>query len=185
MNSNKQAQKGFKTFILTLVVSLVVFSAIYYVINSGQQIEERSDRSAGSSFGVSREDSDAVETATLGEADERAFEVAENVAMGQEEEPEGEVSAFRELAKTSVGEVPQGQVLAGEATADTTMVATPTTADTTEVAQSTVPDTGISGPTLGIVLTLVILGFAAYIMFLGPRNIALYNFEKDVLDDLD
>jgi hypothetical protein len=30
-NSNNQAQKGFKTFLATLVVSFFVFSAVYYV----------------------------------------------------------------------------------------------------------------------------------------------------------
>ena len=34
MNSNQQAQKGFKTFILTLSISLIVFSVIYYMLNS-------------------------------------------------------------------------------------------------------------------------------------------------------
>jgi len=38
-NSTTQAQKGFKTFILTLVVSLLVFSAIYTVINYGSSVE--------------------------------------------------------------------------------------------------------------------------------------------------
>ncbi len=33
MDSKAQAQKGFKTFMLTLVVSLFVFSAIYMVLN--------------------------------------------------------------------------------------------------------------------------------------------------------
>ena len=36
MNSSQQAQKGFKTFILTLSVSLIIFSVIYYVINSSE-----------------------------------------------------------------------------------------------------------------------------------------------------
>jgi len=32
--TNDQAQKGFKTFLLTLSVSLIIFSVIYYVITS-------------------------------------------------------------------------------------------------------------------------------------------------------
>ena len=39
MNSTTQAQKGFKTFILTLVVSLLVFSALYVVINEDPSAE--------------------------------------------------------------------------------------------------------------------------------------------------
>jgi hypothetical protein len=40
MNNSTQAQKGFKTFLLTLSVSLIIFSVIYYVItNSSIQNE--------------------------------------------------------------------------------------------------------------------------------------------------
>lgn len=34
MNTSQQAQKGFKTFILTLSLSLIVFSVIYYMLNT-------------------------------------------------------------------------------------------------------------------------------------------------------
>ena len=179
MNSKNQAQKGFKTFILTLVISLVVFSAIYYIINSEQGTPPKGGDGVEGTKSLSKAKSSAVGTSTLGDADERDQVV--------DAEKEGdEVNAFKELVEQEIEDVPQREVLAGSDTADTAaLVATGTTGDTTEVAQSTVPATGISGPTLGMVLTLIILGFAAYIMFLGPRNIALYNFEKDVLDDLD
>ncbi|NMB70020.1 hypothetical protein GYA27_02355 [candidate division WWE3 bacterium] len=40
MNNSTQAQKGFKTFLLTLSVSLIIFSVIYYVItNTSSQNE--------------------------------------------------------------------------------------------------------------------------------------------------
>lgn len=173
MNSKTQATKGFKTFLLTLVISLVVFSAIYFIINTEQEdesidIETNSEQTLTAPY----EKSDDIEAATLGESDTRA---------------EDEVSVFGELASQKMEDTARRQVLAGEDVADTSdttaMVATSGTEDTTP--QSTVPDTGVSGPTMGVILTLIILGFAAYIMFIGPRNIALYNFEKDVVDDLD
>ena len=34
MNRAEQAQKGFKTFILTLSISLIVFSAVYYAVTN-------------------------------------------------------------------------------------------------------------------------------------------------------
>jgi len=185
MNSKTQATKGFKTFILTLGVSLIVFSAIYYVINTEQEetsYVEKNEANRALSAPITSDNS--TEATTLGEADVRAEEESAVVT----EDTEEKVSVFEELANQKMDNVPQRHVLAGSGTADTAttaVVATESTTDTTEVAQSTVPDTGISGPTLGIVLTLVILGFAAYVMFIGPRNIALYNFEKDVLDDLD
>jgi len=189
MNSKTQATKGFKTFILTLVISLMAFSAIYYVINKEQEENsyvEKSETSRALNAPIHRDGSTEVDT--LGDTDVREKEEAVIVNESDEEQ----VSIFEELANQKMDNVPQRHVLAGSGTADTTattdtaaVVATGSTADTTEVAQSTVPDTGISGPTLGIILTLVILGFAAYVMFIGPRNIALYNFEKDVLDELD
>lgn len=176
MNSNKQAAKGFKTFLLTLVISLAVFSAIYFIINTEQE-EETSlvDRRSETTLDTPYTKRGSVETKTLGEGDVR-------------EEPavEEQASVFEQLANQKMDDVAQRQVLAESDTTDTTaMVAMENTDDTTEVAQSTVPDTGVSRPTIGVVLTLVILGFAAYIMFIGPRNIALYNFEKDVMDDLE
>jgi len=194
MNSNKQAAKGFKTFILTLVISLAVFSGIYYFINS-QEKETISKSAQGSrqELAVPASRQGNVEEATLGDnsgrvaseeelvTPEETAPVTESVGLGEAPAP----SVFAQLASQKM-DVPQRMVLAGSDTASTTAaITTGGTAPSSETAQSTVPDTGMSGPTLGVVLTLVILGFAAYIMFLGPRNIALYNFEKDVLDDLD
>lgn len=34
MNNSTQAQKGFKTFLLTLSISLIVFSVVYYIITN-------------------------------------------------------------------------------------------------------------------------------------------------------
>jgi len=178
MNSKEQAKKGFKTFLLTLVISLVIFSGIYYVIN----MEDDS-----SQYGNVDKSEESIEV--LG---------AESSVESSKEEVMEEESVFADLAGSKMED--QGtQVLAGSdsvdttstlATTDTTVVTTTTSTATTDttavatVAESTVPDTGVSGPTTGVVLTLIILGFAAYIMFLGPRNVALHNFEKDVRDDL-
>jgi len=43
MNQAEQAQKGFKTFILTLSISLIVFSAVYYFITNSSSISSTSD----------------------------------------------------------------------------------------------------------------------------------------------
>lgn len=40
MNSSDQAQKGFKTFILTLSMSLIVFSVVYYLISNSSAPED-------------------------------------------------------------------------------------------------------------------------------------------------
>ena len=174
MSSKEQAKKGFKTFLLTLVISLVIFSGIYYVINT--------------------ED----ESGQYGDLDKSEESIEVLGAESSKEEVIEEESVFADLAGNKMDDQ-STQVLAGSDsvdttstldTTDTTTATTTTTTETTDttavatVAESTVPDTGVSGPTTGVVLTLIILGFAAYIMFLGPRNVALHNFEKDARDDL-
>ena len=156
MNSNAQAQKGFKTFILTLVISLVVFSAIYYIINSDSTTETNYTAPKEEKLPVQANSS--METSTLGDTSTR--------------------SVFGELAATEAEEydVQPKQVLAGAETYQE---------DTVETSQSTVPVTGFFGPTFGLVVSLFTLGIGAYLIFLGPRKTALASFEKNVIKDLD
>lgn len=174
MNSKTQAQKGFKTFILTLAISLAVFSGIYYVINNNNSEENTPQQTATGNNQESVLDASvgAAENpeATAGETqdnstdqkDNSVFEKLANSKMNSDESP------------TVAGVSQEKAVLAG---ADQNIA--------TETSQSTVPVTGISGPTVGIILTLVILSLVAYIYFVGPRKMALSSFEKDLLDDLD
>ena len=123
MNSKKQAQKGFKTFILTLAISLAVFSGIYYIIN----VEDDSP--------VMKTTSEDESTNVL---DARVAETANNneETLGEKSERPEEESVFADLAvakSVGVGEEDTdetGAVLAG--------------ADVGETTESTVPDTGIS-----------------------------------------
>ena len=129
MNSTTQAQKGFKTFILTLVVSLLVFSTLYVLINNDTSAE---------TLGVANSDSPKAKV---------------------------EGSVFEELANKQVSVEPK-EVLAG--------------ADEADVPETTVPDTGVSGPTLGILFSTVLLVVAWYLN--TKTQIA---FEKKVLKELD
>ena len=156
MNSNTQAQKGLKTFLLTLVISLVVFSAIYYIINADTPEKNSYEGAAESSLNVQRNSS--ADTATLGDTNTR--------------------SVFGELASTEAQDydVQPRQVLSGAEEYDE---------DTIETTQTTVPVTGIFGPTFGLLLSSLSLGLGAYLIFLGPRKSALASFEKGVIKDLD
>lgn len=182
MNSKTQAQKGFKTFILTLAISLAVFSGIYYVINVEDEegvLRTTPENESASVLDARVDDTVADNSETLGEQSAREEEETEsvfaelagqqNVGVG-EEEPEEEAESTP-VVKAANSEKKSGAVLAG--------------ADVGETTESTVPDTGIAGPTTGIILTLVILSLVIYIYFVGPRNLALSSFEKDLLDDLD
>lgn len=166
MSTSSQAQKGFKTFLLTLVISLVVFSAVYYVINSGVDSEAEYQNTASE---VTRtqtreeypaedvEKANKVETATLGES------TSKNV--------------FQELTDSKPDVIPK-QVLAGSDVAGDDE-------EDDDVLESTVPDTGVIGPTSGILLSVALMGTAALLIFIGPRKLALSSFEKRTLKDLD
>jgi hypothetical protein len=183
MNSKTQAQKGFKTFILTLAISLAVFSGIYYIINSedeNAQVVTTPESNTANVLDAKVEGSVAEESDTLGEQSDRSKEEdsvfadlagTKNVALGEEEESAADTDADAKPVVKAASSKKPGNVLAG--------------ADVGETTESTVPDTGIAGPTTGIILTLVILSLVIYIYFVGPRKLALSSFEKDLLDDLD
>lgn len=96
--TNDQAQKGFKTFLLTLSVSLIIFSVLYYVITSTSNETDLS-------------------------ADVEA-EVDTSVSMKTENQPEAE-TVFGQLAAKQTET--NRAVLAGAATADATEETTEST----------------------------------------------------------
>lgn len=147
MNPETQAKNGFKTFVVTLSVSLVIFSALYYVINdtsSNVDIEE---------YQTSKDKTVAFET--------------------EVEDVKGTTtkSAFGVLANTPPTEEPQ--VLGG--TDDTTTTDTTTTTED-ETSESTVPETGTE-TLFGTMLAVGMFSIALYFIVAGPRKFALANFE--------
>jgi hypothetical protein len=144
MDKSTQAKNGFKTFILTLSVSLVIFSAIYYFITdySSNVDIESFDSSMGDSQGV-MDESDKSE------------------GMGS--------SVFATINASDVDAAPR-QVLGG--------------ADTGETTESTVPDTG-SETLLGTMLGVGFFAAAVYVAFVGPRKLAIQNFESNMLKGSD
>lgn len=82
MNNSTQAQKGFKTFLLTLSVSLIIFSVIYYVItNTSVQNESLPNDVVGSVVNTPQEVA-AQETPT--ENDSTVFGKLANQPMNVE-----------------------------------------------------------------------------------------------------
>lgn len=173
MDTKAQAQKGFKTFIITLLVSLVVFSAIYYVVNSSTEdsmdtvVQPTNERSQQQQLRAPTNNANSNEEAEVAAAS------VKNVAMGESKTE----SPFEELAEaktpTRIGGAPiqERAVLAG--------------ADGPETSQATVPDTGLFGPTFGIIFSATALSIAAYLIFAGPRKLALSSFEKKVRNKLN
>jgi cobalamin biosynthesis Mg chelatase CobN len=185
MNSKTQAQKGFKTFILTLAISLAVFSGIYYIINtdnSEQKTSAQNSANQESSVLDARVESATDATDTTDTANKSAEDQTADSSTNNENE-KSQDSVFETLANSKITDT-QSPTVAG-VSQEKAVLSGSDQATTTETSQSTVPVTGISGPTVGIILTLVILSLVAYIYFVGPRKMALSSFEKDLLDDLD
>jgi len=142
MSTEDQAKNGFKTFVTTLVVSLVVFGGAYHFLtnlspSSSLDAENFESRSSGS----------LAYTPNSGDV--------EGVNTGS--------SVFDVINSTEVA-ASAPAVLAGE--------------DTTETTETTVPETG-SETLIGTVVGMSALALATYLVFVGPRNLALKTFEKD------
>ncbi len=163
MNNSKQALNGFKTFLLTLAVSLVVFGAVYYITSYPSY---NLDIESASKVLSAEDESSNHDSAT-------------------------EESAFAGLNKTKVS-TPKKVVLSGT-TVSTTPVAGTTTQPAgtttqthsyptvTETSQSSVPSTGISSVTVFFTLSSVLLLCGIFYLYLGPRRIALQSFEEKIL----
>lgn len=161
MNSytaQSQAQKGFKTFILTLSVSLIVFSVLYYFISDAQVVDDTEVLS------------DTAEYQTSTDTQESAF--------GKLAAEKVDVSNRAVLAGTDVNT--SGDM--GEDTTDTTV--TTTTADTTVTESTTaVPDGGITQLTWGFLISLFAFTFGFIVITQNPRKLAINSFEKKMLED--
>lgn len=170
MNSDS-AKSGFKTFILTLSVSLIVFSVIYYLITSASKEPEA----------VSYEQTEVENVVADYKAgpDEEKAETPE-VAGAKVTSSGEDGSAFAGLLaagveKDSVSKKNSAAVLAGATSA-------PSTTQTT-TSGGTVPETGLMGITAGLLISLVFFTTGMYYIYSSPRKAALAGFEKKVLKD--
>ncbi len=156
MNS-ESAKNGFKTFILTLSVSLVVFSVIYYVITNF------SDKTAGSS---------EYRASVVQEAPQQVEQPQDSqqqpAVAGAETTKKDTV--FGTLANATPPQEYKGVVLAGSTVA-------------TQATQSTVPDTGLAGITVGLFSSLFVFALGIFYVARNPRKVALSEFEKEILKD--
>ena len=181
MNANEQAQKGFKTFILTLSISLIVFSVIYYLISNNSNFEQNSDLVGDASNAQPAVNAEAaevvqpeapaeiVEAPTEPQVDETVAVVEEEVTEALVAEAESEVagiateaSVFEQLASQTGTTRQTGAVLAGAS----------------ESSQSTVPVTGVTSVTFGLIASLVIFFGVMLFMSKDPRRFAMSGFEK-------
>ncbi len=158
MNNAYQAKNGFKTFLLTLVISLGVFGVVYY-ITSYPSYKVDIDSHTGSSQEDVLSDSAESPFAQLNTEMNTPRRVVLSGATEEELEEDSDV-----VEPTSVTEAPAP------------------VATTQETTQSTVPDTGVASLTFSLLISLIVLCSGLYYVYLGPRKLALQKFEDRILE---
>lgn len=148
-----QARKGLSTFVLTLSISLIVFSTIYYLMTTKSSEPEESYNPVG------------------------MVTVDEENNGGDVKGKSSESTVFGDIASADPN-TSYGQVLAGADEADDTTTATTTTTVTQTTQSNSSLNTGVTSITIGLVFALVL--FIATLVFVSrdPRKFALSTFEK-------
>jgi len=157
-----QSTKGLSTFVLTLSISLIVFSAIYYFMttNNTSSDSEYSDFSVG--------------VVTEQKVEEKTEESAPKPMTQGNTDSDG--SVFGKLASTSRDSY-SGQVLAGT---DVGVVETELTeAEVPQTTQSNL-QTGVTSITFGLFSALALFLSGMIFIRKGPRKVALSTFEKNI-----
>jgi hypothetical protein len=155
MNYETQAQNGFKTFIITLGVSLIAFSAVYYLVSdvSGNvDIESKSEKAV-----VVQTPKQEVAGTTVQSQTNSGTQLAAQTPT--------QPSIFNEIAQKPINAKPVVTSVLGAAT---------------ETTQSTVPNTG-SETFVGTMLAGAFFSIALYLLVVGPRKLAIEGFESEML----
>ncbi len=160
MNNSEQAKNGFKTFLITFGVSLLIFGFFYYLLSDTSANEISIEDGESNTLGYTKTTEAAAETPKVDVTKELA---SAEVPVASDDTPFGKLSNQKVDAQPRV-------VLAG---------ATQTTESTTPV-----PETGDFTITVALLTSLSLIGFFVYILVLNPRKYALSKFEEDVLNDL-
>jgi len=162
MNNSESAKRGFRTFILTLSISLMVFSGLYYALTTYSPQKDSGE-----------EKIEAVNTAGLHGSDTNKDSVSSTVTKDNEvpsvQGAKDQKTVFGAVANSKPATRPQ-EVLAGA-----------TSAPQTTQSASPVPSTGFTEMTLGLLLSFSLFVGAMIYNFLNPRKLALSNFEKKLI----
>ncbi|KKS02402.1 MAG: hypothetical protein UU55_C0015G0009 [candidate division WWE3 bacterium GW2011_GWC2_41_23] len=154
--------RSLKPAYLTLSISLIVFSVVYYLVTN----------SSGDSSAAPYQASTAPVVVEAVPSEAPALSAGTEQVAGTSDS-----SVFGEIVDKPVNAVSVGTaaVLAGATSAPT---ATQTTGS-----GSTVPETGVVGITAGLLVSLVFFLTGMYYISSNPRKAALSGFEKKILKD--
>ncbi len=162
MNNSEQAKNGFKTFLITFGVSLLVFGFFYYLLSDTSANEISIEDEKSNTLGYTKTIEEVAETPKVDVTKEVAY--IDNTSATSEDTPFGKLSSQKIDSPSRV-------VLAG-ATSQTTQSTTP------------VPETGDFTITVALLTSLSLIGFFVYMLVLNPRKYALSKFEEDAMHDL-
>lgn len=153
-----QSTKGLSTFVLTLSISLIVFSAIYYFMTTKTSVSEYDDFNVG----------------VVNETEPESTPLTEK-------NTDEESSVFGKLASSSPDSY-SGQVLAGTDAVESevpTEVPAEVPAEVSETTQSNL-ETGVTSITFGLISALALFISGMVFIHKGPRKVALNTFEKNI-----
>lgn len=149
-----QSTKGLSTFVLTLSISLIVFSAIYYFMTTKTSVSEYDDFNVG----------------VVNETEPESTPLTEK-------NTDEESSVFGKLASSSPDSY-SGQVLAGTDAVESE-VSSEVPAEVSETTQSNL-ETGVTSITFGLISALALFISGMVFIHKGPRKAALNTFEKNI-----
>jgi len=180
ITAQTQMQKGFKTFILTLSVSLIIFSVIYYFISDKQS---SSDLNSTFDESMTTEIESAVVTdaaMVIEDQNQSPITEVENVVeQNIVEEDVKEDTVFGKLASAAVIDTSRA-VLAGTTTSPTGTGSTAARVVKTSTV-AVVPSGGVTELTWGFFISLISFALGFIVISKDPRKMAIQHFEKKML----
>ena len=173
-----QSTKGLSTFVLTLSISLIVFSAIYYMMTTNSVSQEDYKVEVVSESKVTEETaqqpiSQKVEENTQPKITQNTENVETAVEVKKEEVKKEDKTVFGKLASSSPEDY-KGQVLAGT---------DPLPSGSAPVVQQSTTsnlETGVTSITAGLVSSFILFISAMVFIYRNPRKLALNTFEKKI-----
>lgn len=188
-NTTNEIKKGFKTFVLTLSISLIVFSVAYFMLSNDSYAEldslsynnnSNAILSTQSANNESQEDINEII-----QIDSNPESIDNTQTILNEEVETQEATVFGKIASADI-EVNSRAVLAEtdtniDPTTETMNTTTSNTQYQTQVTTPPVPDAGVTEMTWGLVLSMIAFLLGFIVISKDPRNIALKSFEKDMM----
>ena len=171
MNNSYQSKNGFKTFLITLVISLGIFGLLYYVVTD---FSNRVD--------INQEVASAQNQAESDLSNEVDIDKEVASAQSQAETPKPEIVPEEKKDEQQEDKTVFGELAAQDM--DKTKKAVLGAAETTQ-STSAVPATGTNGMLIASIISATAFVAGAFILYVGPRKLALSKFEKEITKNLD